>query len=93
MAGGWSQNPAAGALAGDVYFWSGAGALLAAQPFGLAPHATLVLTASSIPALAGESGAITISHDGAYGALAGKTVALEPATGFSFDSPLVNRGR
>jgi hypothetical protein len=30
-------------------------------------------------------------HDAPYGALAGKGVALEPATGFAFDSPMVPR--
>ena len=39
----------------------------------------------------GASGAITIANDGRYGDLTGKTVALEPATGFSFDSPMVPR--
>jgi hypothetical protein len=36
---------------------------------------------------------MTVAHDGAYGALAGKAVALEPATGFTFDTPLVPRPR
>ena len=36
---------------------------------------------------------MTISHDGPYGALAGKTVALEPSTGFSFDAILESRPR
>ena len=39
--------------------------------------------------LAGASGAMTVAHDGGYGGLVGKAVALEPATGFSFDSPMV----
>jgi hypothetical protein len=41
----------------------------------------------------GTSGSITVTHDGSYGALAGKAVALEPATGSSFDSPLAYRPR
>jgi hypothetical protein len=32
---------------------------------------------------------MTVSHDGRYGDLTGKTVALEPSTGFSFDSPML----
>ena len=36
---------------------------------------------------------MTLTHDGGYGALSGKAVALEPATGFSFDSPMTPRGR
>jgi len=33
------------------------------------------------------SGTITVAHDGGYGNLAIKSVALEPSTGFSFDTP------
>ena len=33
----------------------------------------------------------TVTHDGPYGGLAGKAVALEPASGFSFDTPLEPR--
>ena len=33
-------------------------------------------------------GSAAIAHLGSYGALSGKAVALEPATGFSFDTPL-----
>ena len=39
----------------------------------------------------GVGGSVTVAHDGRYGDLAGKTVALEPATGFSFDSPMLPR--
>jgi multidrug resistance efflux pump len=37
----------------------------------------------------GQSGTITVDHLGRYGEVTGKAVALEPATGFSFDTPLV----
>jgi hypothetical protein len=33
-----------------------------------------------------KKSALTIAHTGGYGALA-KSVALEPSTGFSFDTP------
>ena len=39
----------------------------------------------------GVGGSVTVAHDGRFGDLAGKTVALEPATGFSFDSPMLPR--
>jgi hypothetical protein len=32
-------------------------------------------------------------NNGPYGSLTGKAVALEPATGFSFDTPLTPRAR
>ena len=38
-------------------------------------------------------GSVTIANDGRYGDLSAKTVALEPATGFSFDSPALPRIR
>ena len=85
------QNPTDYTIAGTVYFWSGAGALLASSDFTLVAKQTLVLNTSTLPALSGKGGAITIAHDGRYGDLAGKSVALEPATGFSFDSPMVWR--
>jgi hypothetical protein len=50
-----------------------------------------VINTASVPGVETASGAITVVHDGRYGELVGKTVALEPATGFSFDTPLVPR--
>jgi hypothetical protein len=38
-------------------------------------------------------GSVTVTHDAAYGAVAGKVVALDPGTGFSFDTPLAPRPR
>jgi hypothetical protein len=69
-------------------FWRASGAPAASQAFTLAPHGLAVVNTLGIAGLAGTSGSVTIVHDGAYGALVGKSVALEPATGFSFDSPL-----
>ena len=85
------QNPRAQTLNGHIHFWSVAGSLLVTEPFTLGPQATVVVNTSSLPALEGQAGSITVSHDGPYGGIAGKTVALEPATGFSFDSPLESR--
>jgi hypothetical protein len=78
---------------GHLYFWSGAGVLLHSHAFSLQPRQELVLNTSLEPALAGQAGSITLGHDARFGALAGKAVALEPATGFAFDTPLVNRSR
>ena len=89
------QNPTTEPVTPTLYFWSPAGTLLAthtpAAP--LPPRGLLVLGTAGIPALAGASGAVTIVHDAPYGALAGKAVALEPASGFSFDSPMLSRPR
>lgn len=79
------QNHRATAHAGTAYFWNAAGALVGSSPFTLTPKALQVLNTSTI--VAGQSGSITIVHDAGYGGLAVKSVALEPATGFSFDTP------
>jgi hypothetical protein len=85
------QNRTPRAVSGRVYFWGAAGTLLGESPLALPPRATSVLNVATVSGLAGQSGSITIAHDGGYGALAGKAVALEPATGFSFDSPMTGR--
>jgi hypothetical protein len=83
------QNPSGYAIAGNVYFWATDGSLVAPYAFNLAAKNTLVLNTSTV--VPGGAGAITIANDGRYGDLTGKTVALEPSTGFSFDSPMVPR--
>jgi hypothetical protein len=87
------QNPTDGAIAGTAYFWDASGTLLASPPFDLAPRSTLILDTSAVPGLAGQSGSVTIGHDGRYGDLSGKAVSVEPAQGFSFDSPMLDRPR
>jgi len=87
------QNPASGAITGTAYFWDPDGALLASPGFTIAARSTLVLDTSTLPGLAGQSGSVTIGHDARYGELSGKTVAVAPAEGFSFDSPMVHRPR
>jgi len=72
-----------------AYFWGTSGSLLATHTFTLPARSVAVIDTTSIPGLPGTAGAITITHTGRYGGLSGKAVALEPATGFSFDSPMV----
>jgi hypothetical protein len=85
------QNPTDYTIGGTIYYWASGGALLGSSAFSLLAKHTLVLNTSTVAGVAGKSGAITVSHNGRYGDLSGKTVALEPATGFSFDSPMVPR--
>jgi hypothetical protein len=87
------QNTTDGPVEANLDFWSTGGSLLATAPLTLSPRGLGVVSGPSIPALVGQSGSITITSDGAYGALAGKAVALEPATGFSFDSTLAYKPR
>jgi hypothetical protein len=85
------QNPTDEVLSGTVYFWDAAGSLLLSNSGDLAPRsANAFNTASDLP---GASGSITIAGNLRYGDLAGKAVALEPSTGFSFDTPLLPRMR
>jgi len=83
------QNPTNYVINANVYFWNTSGGLIATQTFVLNPkQLTVFNTANAAP---GVGGAVSVAHDGRYGDLAGKTVALEPSTGFSFDSPMLPR--
>jgi hypothetical protein len=75
-------------ITGHVNFYTGGPGQAPFQvPFMLLESDSLVLnTATVVP---GQAGRITITHDGRYGQLVGKATAVEPATGFSFDTPLV----
>jgi hypothetical protein len=85
------ENSSSDTVNGHVLLWFAGAQPLADVPFSLAPRALLVLNTSTVAA--GQTGSITVTQDGGYGALSGKTVALEPATGFSFDSPMLPRLR
>ena len=80
------QNAGSTSATGTMWFRNTAGMGVAASSVGtIAAGGALVLnTAGLAPGL---SGTITISHNARYGDLAVKSVALEPATGFSFDTP------
>jgi hypothetical protein len=87
------QNTSTAPVVGTAYFWSADGQSLAQAPVTLAARASIALNLTAVAGLAGQSGSVTIASNAPYGALAGKVVALEPATGFSFDSPLTHRPR
>jgi hypothetical protein len=87
------QNPTGYPVTGHVWFWKGEGTQLGSHAFSLAPRQALVLNTATVPGIAGQGGTMTITNDARYGDLAGKTVALEPSTGFSFDSPMIPRPR
>jgi hypothetical protein len=89
-----TQNTGDTPVNATFFYWSTSGVLLQTGTLTpLAPKALSVFNTSSFPALVGQGGSITVAHDGAYGQLNIKTVALEPATGFSFDTQGVYRGR
>jgi len=87
------QNRGTQTITGNVDFWGPAGTALGTRAFTLAPAASLAFDAAGVPGVAGQSGSATVTHDGGYGDLVGKSVALEPATGFAFDTTLVLRPR
>ena len=85
------QNPAEDTVVGTVYLWTSTGGTVPVTTSGfiLPARQSVALNLATINggAANGTAGTITITHNGRYGQLAVKSVALEPATGFSFDSP------
>jgi hypothetical protein len=84
------HNPTEASVDGSAYLWAEDGSLVASSALSLAPHGAAILSTWT---LATGSGSISIAHDAPYGALAAKAVVLDPATGFTFDSPLEPRMR
>jgi FG-GAP-like repeat len=79
------QNPTPSAVTGHVWLWDSAGALAGSVPFTIAARGSFVLNTASVAP--GMAGSLTVSHDAPYGSLAVKATALEPATGYTFDTP------
>ncbi len=69
-------------------FYNPTGGLVATVTYNLQPNALNVFNTASVPALAGQSGHIHVTHTAGYGGLSGKAVALEPSTGFTFDTAM-----
>lgn len=73
------------------HYYNTAGTFLGTSSNTFSARELYVLNTSSLGFAAGVSGSIVISHTCGYGGLTGKAVALEPATGFTFDTQLVPR--
>jgi hypothetical protein len=82
------QNTRPTPVGGHIHFYDAAGGPLHSQMITIQGNATLVFSTASVPALQNVSGSAQVAHTAGYGGLAGKAVALEPATGFTFDTPL-----
>ena len=83
-----SQNASENPINATYFYWSTTGTLLQTGTLTAFPAKALnVFVTSNFPALAGVGGHITIAHDAPYGQLNVKSIALEPSTGFSFDTP------
>jgi hypothetical protein len=87
------QNPTNYTVSGHIYFWDAVGTRLSTKDFTIAGKSLFSYVLSGEPALQNKSGTITISHNARYGDIVGKSVSVDPATGFSFDSPMVWRPR
>jgi hypothetical protein len=85
------QNTTETTVTGHVWLRDSAGGLVASFPLTVSPHGLSVLNTSTVAP--GVGGTLTVSNDAPYGGLVGKSVALEPATGFTFDAPLLPRSR
>ncbi len=83
------QNASGDAITATARFWSGAGVLLGSSSAAIPGHGVWVLPTQTVTGAAGVSGSGTIDHTGRYGAIVGKAVALEPSTGFTFDTAVV----
>jgi uncharacterized repeat protein (TIGR01451 family) len=87
------QNTTTELMGGAAYFRDASGIVRCTFGFGVSGHRTVVFNTTDCPGLAGIAGSVTVANSVSYGQISGKAVALEPATGFSFDSPLVPRMR
>lgn len=75
-----------------VTFWfmSTAGTLLNVT-FGGAVNPSGLLVLNTVASVPNQAGSVRIGHTCGYGGLSGKAVSLEPATGFTFDTPVLHR--
>jgi hypothetical protein len=72
-------------------FYNAAGTFLGATSNTFNARELFVLPTAGLGFAAGTSGSIIIAHTCGYGGLSGKAVALEPSTGFTFDTAIVPR--
>jgi hypothetical protein len=77
----------------NAHFFDTNGVLQGTTSQNLAPFGSIVINTGNVPGVAGKSGSIMVNNDGRYGVLTGKAIALEPATGFTFDTLMVARGQ
>jgi uncharacterized repeat protein (TIGR01451 family) len=81
------QNAGAEPVTGTLWLWNTAGGLAGSRSLDLPARAGFTLNLATV--VPGISGSLTVSHTARDGDLVGKAVSLEPATGFTFDTPLV----
>jgi hypothetical protein len=82
-----TQNVTSAPVNATAHFFDAAGNNLHSQAFTIPAHGINVMPTYSFPAVNGVSGSLKITHDAPYAGINAKAVALEPSTGFSFDTP------
>jgi hypothetical protein len=84
-----TQNVSGVAVNATAHFYDGAGTHVHAEPYVIPANGLHVMPTYSVGggAANGIGGSITITHDAPYAGINAKAVALEPSTGFSFDTP------
>jgi len=87
------QNSLNSSVDATAHFFNTSGTLLASQAVTIAAHGTAVVNTGGIAGLAGQGGAIIVTSTGGYAGLSGKAVALEPSTGFTFDTMMAPRAQ
>jgi hypothetical protein len=75
----------------SFHFYNNAGTFLGTSSNTFTARELFVLNTSTLGFANLTSGSVIVSHTCGYGGLSGKAVALEPATGFTFDTQLVPR--
>jgi ELWxxDGT repeat protein len=85
------QNTTDAPIAAVAAYWSAAGVMSSVQMFDVPAHGVTVVDVTAV--LLDFSGSVTVGHNGPYGGLVGKVVSIDPATGFSFESPLSAKPR
>lgn len=83
------QNATDRTCTAQLFFMDNVGGLVASAVLSLGPQQLHVFATASIAA--DQSGSVRIAHLCGYGGLSGKAVSIEPATGFTFDTPMVHR--
>lgn len=88
-----AQNTGGGTPNWTAIYRNGAGNILKVVPSQFTPYQLAVVNLATIPELQNQAGAITVTSTTGLGGMAVKSVALEPATGFSFDTLGTYRAR
>jgi len=85
------QNSTNADVITQLVAYDATGTVITTIEVDLSPNQVTAVNLSTVSSgvLAGKSGGLRIANSAPYGALAGKVVAVEPATGFTFDTPLV----